>query len=156
MHPELAALYQEDQRDRMNLPADPQGLQAMAERDRRRRARAAALVAEGALTTAQDYFHAAMLLQHGDGPDDFRRAHELALRAVELGHPEQKRARWLAAASLDLADRPGEAPEVRHAVLQGQPGLAAAALRPGDHGRGAGGVGRAAAGGDPAPGGGGA
>lgn len=98
---ELAALFAEDQRDRAGWAGDLGELQAIHERDRMRRERALALIAEGALTAAEDFFHAAMLLQHSDQPEDFRLAHELAVRAVELGHPEEKRARWLAAATLD-------------------------------------------------------
>src|SRR5205814_2837548 len=43
---------------------------------------------------------AAMVLQHGKGIEDFGKAHELALRAVQL-RPGYDSARWLAAAALD-------------------------------------------------------
>jgi len=50
--------------------------------------------------TAEDFYRAAMLFQHGTEASDWRKARELALRAVEL-HPEYREAKWLAAAALD-------------------------------------------------------
>lgn len=47
---------------------------------------------------ADDLYHAAIVFQHGEKVDDWRRAHELALRSAELGHSA---ARWLAAAAHD-------------------------------------------------------
>jgi hypothetical protein len=70
----------------------------MQERDRSRRRRLEALRAAGALRTAEDHYHAAMLLQHGETLDDARRALELARRAAALGSAP---ARWLAAAADD-------------------------------------------------------
>jgi hypothetical protein len=55
-------------------------------------------VGAGAAETAEDFFHAAMAFQHGDELADYWRAHELALRAAELGH---ETGRWLAAAAYD-------------------------------------------------------
>jgi hypothetical protein len=90
---ELSALYRQDQADRRDgLIADIQA------RDERRRRRVEELVAAGALSAAEDYFHAAMVFQHGSRREHYRRAHEMAERAVELGC---RRARWLAAAAHD-------------------------------------------------------
>jgi transposase len=50
------------------------------------------------LQAPEDYFHAAMVFQHGETLDDFWRAHELAKRGAELGHPN---CRWLTAAAYD-------------------------------------------------------
>jgi hypothetical protein len=55
-------------------------------------------VEQGQVRTANDYFHAAMLLQHGEELEHWQQARELALKAAEMGHP---RARYLAAAALD-------------------------------------------------------
>jgi hypothetical protein len=41
-----------------------------------------------------------MVMQHGDTPEDYQRAHQWALRASELS-PEHGTARWLAAAAKD-------------------------------------------------------
>lgn len=70
----------------------------MRYRDWRRRRRVDQLIASGALEASEDYFHAAMVLQHSPHLDDYRRAHELARQAVELGH---RPARWLVAAAFD-------------------------------------------------------
>jgi hypothetical protein len=91
---ELRELFQQDQADRRAGPPDA----AMQERDRARRRRLEALLAAGALRTAEDHSHAAMLLQHGETEADARRAHELAGRAAALGSAP---ARWLAAAAHD-------------------------------------------------------
>src|SRR5262249_36756566 len=59
------------------------------------------------LREAEDFFHAAFLMQHGEELGHWWSAHELALQAPELG--EQK-ARYLVAASLD-----------RYLMRQGRP-----------------------------------
>jgi hypothetical protein len=66
--------------------------------DARRRRGLRRLMRSGALKTGEDYYHAAMLLQHSPRVRDYWQAHQLAGRAVELGH---RPARWLVAASLD-------------------------------------------------------
>jgi RimJ/RimL family protein N-acetyltransferase len=93
MDERLRRLYEEDQADRRHgLHPDAQA------RDERRRRQVEALVAAGTLACAEDSFHAAMVLQHGSEREHYRRAHELAMRAVELG---SEAGRWLAAATLD-------------------------------------------------------
>jgi hypothetical protein len=98
---EVYALFQEDQGDREDVSShwhDKEWNQRLKARDRERRRRLEELRAAGALQTGPDYYHAAMLYQHGDGPDDFWQAHEWSMQAVTLGCEE---ARWLAAASYD-------------------------------------------------------
>jgi hypothetical protein len=98
---EVYALFQEDQGDRQDASSrwhDKEWNQRLKVRDRLRRWRLEELRAAGALQTGPDYYHAAMILQHGDGPDDFWQAHEWCMKAVALGCEE---ARWLAAASYD-------------------------------------------------------
>lgn len=90
---ELRRLYEADQHDRKEGLID-----GLMERDALRRARVEELVAAGALRTADDHFHAALVFQHGGSVPNYWRAHELARVAAELGHP---RGRWLAAAALD-------------------------------------------------------
>lgn len=94
MHEELRMLYTEDQQDRSGggLPGN------ILERDRARRGRVRELLDAGAARTGADFFHAAMVFQHGDALEDYLRAHQLALRASELGH---RPGRWLAAAAYD-------------------------------------------------------
>ena len=94
---ELAAIYEADQGDRLRgaFESDPDGVSA---RDRVRHSRIQTMIAEGVVTTGADYFHAAMIFQHGSSLESFRQAHDLAMRSRDLG---DQRAVWLAAASLD-------------------------------------------------------
>lgn len=103
-NPGLAELYRQDQEDRRGVVAWTAETDAR-DADRRRMVRA--LLAGGHARTAADYYHAAMVLQHGSEPADFQRAHELATTAERMGSVP---ARWLSAATLD-----------RWLLSQGQP-----------------------------------
>jgi hypothetical protein len=100
MNTELQALYEQDQADRCVFfeQLDTEQLQQVRERDRARRQLVEELVRSEALQTGEDYFHAAMVFQHGETLDDYLRAHELAKRGAELGHPD---CLWLTAAAYD-------------------------------------------------------
>jgi|GEM_PF-701469 len=91
---ELRRIHDEDQADRRG-----QVHPDIWARDRARRGRVEELFAAGAIRTAEDHLHAALVFQHGDRLEHYWQAHELAMRAVELGHGPP--ARWLAAASYD-------------------------------------------------------
>jgi hypothetical protein len=52
------------------------------------------------LATADDYYHAAMVMQHGMVPADFALARDLAARAMKLD-PNHRQAAWLFAAATD-------------------------------------------------------
>lgn len=99
MNHELLSLYQADRQEHANQSkvGTPE-YQAMRARDLSRRERVLALVAANGLHTAEDYYHAAWIMNHGDTPDDAQAAHQLALRSHDLGY---RPARWLAAASYD-------------------------------------------------------
>ena len=93
---ELRRQYAEDQADRNPiLPPDQ-----LIPRDRSRRRRVKELFAADGLRTANDYYYSAMILQHGEGPEDFLLAHELCVAAMATGRIDPK-TRWLAAASED-------------------------------------------------------
>jgi hypothetical protein len=98
---ELRRLYEADQADRIKsdgeLPAE-RDWRAIRERDQERRQRISELIQANALQIGADYFHAALVFQHGESLEDYQHAHELATRAAELG---DRRGRWLAAAALD-------------------------------------------------------
>ena len=101
MNDEVYALFQEDQGDRQDASSrwhDREWNQRLKVRDRVRRRRLEELRAAGALQIGPDYYHAAMILMHGNGLEDYWQAHEWSMKAVELGCEE---ARWLAAASYD-------------------------------------------------------
>jgi hypothetical protein len=99
MNKELLALFEQDQADRRAFEQlDHEQIQQMLQRDRARRQRVEELVGSEALQAPEDYFHAAMVFQHGETLEDFWQAHELAGRGAELGHPN---CRWLTAAAYD-------------------------------------------------------
>ena len=93
---ELAKMYSEDQSDRRD--AEKIGWDKISQRDEQRKARATELYRSDVLKTGADYYHAAMILQHGGEPEDYLLAHELCVVAIGKG---EDRGRWLAAASED-------------------------------------------------------
>lgn len=99
MNQELLSLYQADKQEHINQPkVNTAEYKAMRFRDLQRRERVMELVTANELNTAEDYYHAACIMNHGDTPDDAKQAHLLALRSSEMGY---RPARWLAAASYD-------------------------------------------------------
>jgi hypothetical protein len=96
---ELYTLFTADQADRAgNL--DKIDWKVVAPRDEQRRVRTLAIVKAGQARVAADYYHAAMVMQHGATVEDTMQARAWALRAVELDGKDQH-ARWLAAAAED-------------------------------------------------------
>jgi hypothetical protein len=99
MNDELRAHFEEDQADRHQLVGSQQPHRGwLADRDRARRHRVDEIIASGAATQGEDFYHAATVFQHDETLDDYHRAHELAKRSAELGC---RRGRWLAAAAYD-------------------------------------------------------
>ncbi len=96
---ELRRIHEEDQGDRRPGPAGIDWT-VVAPRDAARRQRVKELLEAGEAKVSVDFYHAAMVFQHGEDVADYRRAHELASKAAELD-PGNRRARWLAAASRD-------------------------------------------------------
>src|SRR5688572_13027358 len=92
---ELKALFDADQGDRVGAIGHD-----LAEQDRKRRQRVREIMDAGEMRTAADHFHAAMVFQHSDSPEDYKLAHELAKKAGELD-PSHRAARWLSAAAMD-------------------------------------------------------
>jgi hypothetical protein len=94
---ELARLYQEDQDDRKPAITD-MDWSVVKPRDDARLRRVKELYAAGSLQTGSDWLRAAVILQHGDEPDDFLLAHEMCIAAILKG---EHKARSMAAASED-------------------------------------------------------
>jgi hypothetical protein len=99
-HEEVRRLHDEDQADRSAASDQDADWSVIEPRDTARRERVKALFASGALQTANDYYHAAMVLQHGDAPDDFLLAHEFCVVAITKGRNDRG-TRWLAASAED-------------------------------------------------------
>ncbi|QBD79316.1 hypothetical protein EPA93_26340 [Ktedonosporobacter rubrisoli] len=99
MHAELQALFAADQAERKIHPAYGEAeYRELRKHDTQRRERVQALMQAGALQEAEDYYHAAMIFQHGETLEEIWQAHTLALTAAEKGY---RRAKWLAAAAMD-------------------------------------------------------
>lgn len=86
---ELARLVSADQADRTfaSTPTKNQ-LQRMTVGDRRRRKRVREILREADHFSADDFDNAALIFQHGNTPQDFELAHELAICAAGLGKIE--------------------------------------------------------------------
>lgn len=98
---ELASLVQADQREAQALVkagGREQDLRAWVSAGAPRREMVRRLIRAGGLVTAKDYVNGALLLQHGDTPEDFLLAHVLATIA---GFKGSRTGRWLSAAALD-------------------------------------------------------
>lgn len=94
---ELHTLYRADQKDRSEEEVD---WSAVSLRDTARRSRVKEIVAANGARVSDDWFHAAMIYQHGSTVEDFQTAHAYAMKAAELV-PTHPKARWLAAAAKD-------------------------------------------------------
>ena len=79
---ELRRLKDEDQADRQAKVID---WKVVTPRDRARLARVKELYATGAIRTGEDYYHAALVLQHSELTEDFLLAHEFCVAAMMLG-----------------------------------------------------------------------
>ena len=99
LNAELMQIHDQDQADRAG-GFDKIDWKQVTPRDQARRKRVDEIVAAGGAKVADDYYHAAMVFQHGDAPDEIQRAHDLAIKAVEID-PKHSAARWLAAAAED-------------------------------------------------------
>ena len=92
---ELSQLFKVDQAEREGTNVD---YTALYKHDVERRNLLRKLLTDGKVRTGTDYYHAAMVFQHGQNPDDYLLAHVLAVTAIEKG---SQKARWLSAATLD-------------------------------------------------------
>lgn len=96
-NPELAQLFRQDQADRDAADID---WNAVGPRDQARKTRVQALLEAGAVRSAADHYHAAMVFQHGDSLADYRLANALAVLAMAQA-PDDSHYRWLVGASWD-------------------------------------------------------
>jgi len=79
---ELKRLHDDDQADRV-----PKAINwgVVTPRDRARATRVKEFLATGGIHTPNDYYNAALILQHGETPEDFLLAHEFCVVAMMLG-----------------------------------------------------------------------
>lgn len=98
-NPRLTEMYEADQAVRKTHPID---WSKVAPMDRAHQQEAVALLRQGEVRTAADYFHAAMIMQHAEAFEDYQLAFSLARIGYALD-PSNKHARWLSAAAWDRA-----------------------------------------------------
>ena len=79
---ELTRLMDEDQADRTPPAGKSIDWKVVGPRDDARLKRVKEIYQQGQLMTGNDYFNVALLLQHGNTPDDYLLAHELAVVAI--------------------------------------------------------------------------
>ncbi|WP_211173055.1 hypothetical protein [Brasilonema bromeliae] len=80
---------------------DRQDALKLNERDAQRRKRVLERYHGNALKTGLDFYHAAMIFQHGDDPGDYLLAHDLAIAALTFKDKGAEEAKWLIAATQD-------------------------------------------------------
>lgn len=99
---EMASMFEADQAIRRNFSqeklSDQEYIIRMIAEDQERRTRTTELLKKGELRTANDFYRAAFIFQHGGEPSSYLLAHTLAVAAATLGH---KDAVWISAATLD-------------------------------------------------------
>jgi len=92
---EMTALFDADQADRRTPNID---WSIVGPADERRRTRTQTLLDAGLLHSGDDFLHAAFIFQHGGAPEDYLKAHILAMIAIARGN---RGAIWIASATLD-------------------------------------------------------
>ena len=93
----LKELVGTDQADRSTAHID---WPAVDRRDTARTTEVMAQLRSGKVLTAEDFYNAAMVFQHGGSADDIQLAHALATISARLA-PEHPAPKWLAAAAWD-------------------------------------------------------
>ncbi len=96
---ELKKIYEDDVEEKTKADwSDKKVVTRINKNDRERRKRVKKIIAKGGLKVAADYHHAALIFQHGGTTADYKRANELAKKAMEMG---DERSKWLYAATMD-------------------------------------------------------
>lgn len=98
MNQELKDLYIQDQYDRELISKKKTDWSVVNANDKRRREQVKSLFDNGQLKTGLDYYHSAMIFQHGTTTEDYEFANKLCSIAIKKGN---KKAKWLYAATLD-------------------------------------------------------
>jgi hypothetical protein len=95
----MKKIFDEDQAVRENWESLTEAdISEMVMSDQRRRVEVMTLIKDGKLATDLDFYYAAFVFQHGNCPEHYKLANDLANESVKLGNEEAK---WIYAASLD-------------------------------------------------------
>jgi hypothetical protein len=112
----LTDLFTLDQAARKAKTVDWQKLNT---EDEKRREEVHLMLQNGEIHTGNDYYHAALIYQHGQRHEDFLLAHVLAVSAMSFGN---KDARWLSAATLDRYLLAISQPQIYGTQFESSPG----------------------------------
>jgi hypothetical protein len=93
----MRELFATDQAARLSAPID---WPRLAQEDAQRRQETMTYLLAGQICTAESLYYAAFIFQHGNCPEHYDLAHQLAEYARQRGYDA---ARWLCAATLDRA-----------------------------------------------------
>ena len=104
---ELRILKEQDQAARIAVVID---WDIVGPQDARRRDEVTNMLHSGCVRTANDFYNAALIFQHGGGLADYQLAYALATISIRLS-PNSKDARWLSAASWDRIMKSMERPQ---------------------------------------------
>lgn len=96
---DLMQLFQADQDARRSNAVETDWKRVNAE-DAERRQAVLAILEDGNIRTALDFYNAAMIFQHGESADEIRLAHSFASISAALDESSEA-ARWLKAATWD-------------------------------------------------------
>jgi hypothetical protein len=101
---ELRAMTNADQAARKSDATD---WDALSKEDAKRRTRVKEMLAAGTIASAEDFYNAALIMQHGDNAQDFKLAFSLASISATIDPegksftPAYKSSKWLTAAAWD-------------------------------------------------------
>lgn len=95
----LKSLFDADQKER-DVPIAQMDVATLNAHDREREAAVRVMVQKTELHTSEDFFNAAVIMQHGLESDDYRLAYALATIATRMD-PTNSLAKWLTAATWD-------------------------------------------------------
>lgn len=94
------AVHLAKQADQQERKAKPIDWALVNVNDEARRELVRSELAANRIKHSDDYFNAALIMQHGHNQADYKLAYELSLKAVQID-PEHHQAKWLAAAAED-------------------------------------------------------
>lgn len=96
---QLTRLFNQDQIAR-KIPHSEIDWNILDHKDKNRRGKVLTMLTEGRIKTSKDFYHAALIFQHGNNSEDIRLAHALATIAATLAEDKME-ASWLKAATWD-------------------------------------------------------
>lgn len=94
----MKKLFDVDQSSRRGIMNHKERWAKLEEEDRARRVEVMSYIANGKLASADDFYYAAMIFQHGNCVDHYKLSNQLAEKSMDMGNHD---ARWLYAASFD-------------------------------------------------------